>query len=43
LKKKDEEIYRLRSHNKKPLDEAKRVKEKKKNYENQEEMVILDE
>jgi hypothetical protein len=32
LKKKDEEICRLRNHNKKILDEFKRLKEEKKHY-----------
>jgi hypothetical protein len=37
LKKKDEEICRLQNHNKKLLDEVKRLKEEKKNCQNQEE------
>ena len=43
LKKKDEEICRLRNHNKKPIDEVKRLKEERKNCQNQEETRILDE
>jgi chromosome segregation ATPase len=43
LKKKDEEIYRLQKHNKTLLDEVKRCKEENKNYQNQEEIGILDE
>jgi hypothetical protein len=42
LKTKDEEICRLRSHNNKLLDEAKRLKEEKKNCQNKEERIILD-
>jgi hypothetical protein len=33
LKKKDEEIRRLRNHSKKLLDEVKRLKQEKKNYQ----------
>jgi arginine/glutamate-rich protein 1 len=43
LKNKDEEICRLRNHNKKLLDEVKILKEEKKNCQNQEERRILDE
>jgi hypothetical protein len=43
LKKKYEEIGRFRNHNKKLLDELKRLNEEKKNYQNQEETRILDE
>jgi hypothetical protein len=43
LKKKDEEICRLRSHNKKLLDEVKRLKEEKNNNQNKEDRRILDE
>jgi hypothetical protein len=43
LKKKDEEICILRSHNKKLLDEVKRLKEEKNNCQNKEERRILDE
>jgi hypothetical protein len=43
LRKKNKEICRLINHNKKILDEVKRVKEEKKNYENKEETRILDE
>ena len=43
MKKKYEEICRLRTHNKKLLDEVKRLKEEKKNCQNQEERRILDE
>jgi hypothetical protein len=43
LKKKDEEICRLRNHNKELMDEVKRLKEEKNNYQNQEETRILDE
>jgi hypothetical protein len=43
LKKKDEEICRLRNHNKKLLDEVKILKEDFFFYQNQEETHILDE
>jgi len=43
LKKKYEEICRLQNHNKKLLDEAKILKEEKKNYQSQGEKRILDE
>jgi hypothetical protein len=43
LKNKDEEICRLRSHNKNILDEVKILKEEKKNCQNKEEIRILDE
>jgi arginine/glutamate-rich protein 1 len=43
LTKKDEEICRLQKHSKKILDEVKRLKEEKKNYQNKEETRILDE
>jgi hypothetical protein len=42
LKKKDEEICILQNHNKKILYEVKRLKEEKKNCQNQEERTILD-
>jgi arginine/glutamate-rich protein 1 len=43
LKNKDEEICRLQNYNKKLLDKVKRLKEEKKNCQNQEERRILDE
>jgi arginine/glutamate-rich protein 1 len=43
LEKKDEEIGRLRNHNKKLLDEVKRLKEENKHGQNQEKTRILDE
>jgi hypothetical protein len=43
LKRKDEEICRLRNHNKKILDEVKRLKEEKKLCQNQEKTRTLDE
>jgi hypothetical protein len=42
LKKNDEWICRLCNHNKKLLDEVKRLKEENKNCQNQEERKILD-
>jgi hypothetical protein len=43
LKNKDEEICRLQNHNKKVLDEVRRLKEEKKHCQNQEKERILDE
>ena len=43
VKMKDEEICRLRNHNKTLLDEVKRLKQEKKHFQNQENIRIVDE